>query len=114
MKDKPKRKRGGLFSPKKLSDEEDDEESDESDDEWEVERIVKHRIKRKNDWEFLIRWKGCTAKEDTWETEENLNCPDLLVKYLGEVADTTLKDKPAKKETNSKKLAARKKIKNRK
>lgn len=106
-KDKPKRKHN-LFARKKLSDDEDDEESDEN-TEWEVERIVKHRIKREEDWEFLIRWKGCTAKDDTWEAEENLNCPDLLSTYLAEVAGKD--NRPMKKQTdrNSKHLTARKK-----
>lgn len=109
-KEKPE-KRKYLFGRVKLSDEEDDEESDDGSNEWEVEEIVKHRIKKDENWEFLIRWKGCTAKDDTWETEENLNCSDLLLKYLAEVADTRGKDAPAKKKTSKQRVVGKKKRK---
>lgn len=81
--EKPKKRRN-LFDPKKLSDEEDD--SDEN-TEWEVARIVKHRTKKNESREFLIRWKGYTSEDDTWEAEENLNCPELIREYLIEVED---------------------------
>jgi len=28
---------------------------------------------------YLVRWKGCTAEEDTWESRENLKNPMKLV-----------------------------------
>lgn len=31
---------------------------------------------------FLVRWKGFTSKDDTWENESNLMCPSILSKYL--------------------------------
>ena len=31
---------------------------------------------------FLIRWKGCTSKDDTWEPEDNLDCEDLIEKFM--------------------------------
>lgn len=39
---------------------------------WEVHSIVGHRIRNNID-EFLIRWKGCSKKHDTWEPRCNLN-----------------------------------------
>ena len=50
----------------------------EEEEEWEVERILnKRKVRGKN--KFLVRWKGFTAKGDTWESKENLeNIGDLL------------------------------------
>lgn len=32
--------------------------------------------------EFLVRWVGCRPDEDTWEPEDNLDCPELVEKFL--------------------------------
>merc|ERR1719216_247014 len=32
--------------------------------------------------EFLVRWKHCGPDDDTWEPEENLNCPELIEKFM--------------------------------
>lgn len=32
--------------------------------------------------EFLIRWKGFSSADDTWEPEKNLNCPELINKFM--------------------------------
>ena len=31
---------------------------------------------------FLVRWKFCGPDDDTWEPEENLNCPELIEKFM--------------------------------
>jgi len=47
-------------------------------DQYEVERIVAHR-RRGRGMEYLIRWKGYDAFEDTWEPERNLDgCREIL------------------------------------
>ena len=37
------------------------------DDEWEVEEVVKHRRTRDGRLEFLVKWQGVDAAENTWE-----------------------------------------------
>lgn len=49
---------------------------------WEVRKIVDVQFLKNNKREFLIRWMGCTADDDTWEPEENLQCPDLIDKFM--------------------------------
>lgn len=31
--------------------------------------------------EYLIRWKGCSPDEGSWEPEENLDCSELIRAY---------------------------------
>ena len=37
--------------------------------------------------EYLVRWKGYTAAEDTWETEENVRELDALKEFLSRYPD---------------------------
>ncbi|XP_031635904.1 M-phase phosphoprotein 8-like [Contarinia nasturtii] len=70
-------------SRKSLSDDENNDEEDDGEDkkEWEVEKIINFR-KRAGKKEYLIRWKGCKASEDTWEPENGINCPNLITAFL--------------------------------
>lgn len=84
---------------KKHSDTEDENDEDDEDDtnddyddedngtgteekEWEVEKVVNQRKGKGGKKEFLIRWKGCKASDDTWEPEDGINCPDLIAAFL--------------------------------
>ena len=50
-------------------------------EEYEVEAVLRHRGKPSRHT-FLIRWKGYSATEDTWEPERNLsNAQPLLSEY---------------------------------
>lgn len=49
--------------------------------EFEVEKIVEQRV-FDDQKEYKIRWKGCSAKDDSWEHEDNISCPDILAAFL--------------------------------
>lgn len=50
---------------------------------WEVETILDSRTSRYGTPEYLIRWKGYSAANDSWESEENLSL-ELLKEFRGE------------------------------
>ena len=53
----------------------------EGEEEYKVEKIINKR-KRYGKWEYLVRWKGYTAEEDSWEREANLkNVREVVEKY---------------------------------
>ncbi|CAF3372017.1 unnamed protein product [Rotaria sp. Silwood1] len=49
-------------------------------EEFVVERIVSHRF-RNGRKEYLLQWKGYSEEENTWEPQQNLDCPDLIEQY---------------------------------
>jgi len=50
-------------------------------EEWEVEKIMNKRKVRGRE-KHLVRWKGCMAEEDTWESRENLkNAMELVEEF---------------------------------
>lgn len=55
-------------------------ESD-NDDVYDVEKLLNDKQKGKKRY-FLVRWKGYDDKHDSWESESNLNCPNILEDYL--------------------------------
>ena len=56
---------------------------EEKKEEWEVEEIMSHKgsIKGRNK-QYLVRWKGYTEEDDTWEKLEDLiHCAELIQTY---------------------------------
>ncbi|MFH4983242.1 hypothetical protein AB6A40_009951 [Gnathostoma spinigerum] len=49
-------------------------------EEYIVEKIVNKR-ERDGQTEYCVKWRGLPSSENTWEPEQNLNCPDLLAEY---------------------------------
>ena len=48
-------------------------------EEFEVERILNHR-KRARKWEYLVKWKGYGAHENSWEPESHMEHSEELLK----------------------------------
>lgn len=66
-------------------DDNDDEEAEGDEEEYEVKDIVGHKTERGVSY-FLIRWKGYTKADDTWEPEDTLNCPEIIERYKKKVS----------------------------
>ncbi|KAL1448798.1 hypothetical protein WDU94_000058 [Cyamophila willieti] len=95
-----KKKSASKKSKKEESDDEDDGE--ETTEEYEVERIIDVHYGKNGKKEYLVRWKGFSKKDDTWEPEAHLTCPDLIKQFndkLGKiksVSEKSLRAAPAK------------------
>ena len=53
----------------------------ENDEEYSVEKIVDKRLSSDGDIEYLLKWKGFSAKYNTWEPKENLFCDDIIENF---------------------------------
>ena len=51
------------------------------DQEYEVEEILDKRTDRYGKIEYLIRWQGYSACDDSWEPISNLNCSKLIKEF---------------------------------
>jgi hypothetical protein len=50
---------------------------------WQVDKILDDRISEEDGGvEYLVKWKGFTAKEATWEPEININEENIIRKYM--------------------------------
>jgi hypothetical protein len=60
-----------------------DEKMEKETGEYEVERIINHKIERGMTL-WLVRWKGYTEDDDTWEPDGNLeNAREAIMEYEG-------------------------------
>ncbi|XP_063535229.1 heterochromatin protein 1-like [Cydia strobilella] len=74
-------------SPKKAKRAKTEWDSENADEnaEYEVDRILEVHHGKNGKREFLIHWKGWSNKFDSWEPENNLNCTDLINKFMEKV-----------------------------
>jgi hypothetical protein len=59
-----------------------EEPDDDGGEEHTVERVLADRVGRGGTIEYQVRWKGCSADEDTWEPDSNLRSNAQLAAYM--------------------------------
>merc|ERR1712149_69339 len=63
---------------KPKDDETDAATGEEEEEEYVVEKIVDSRKGKSGKREYLLKWRGYPDSENTWEPQENLDCPEMI------------------------------------
>uniref|UniRef100_A0A183BLI8 Chromo domain-containing protein n=1 Tax=Globodera pallida TaxID=36090 RepID=A0A183BLI8_GLOPA len=85
----------------------DDSSGAEGGDTYQVEKVLKKRVIKGGKVEYYIKWKGYEGNNDnTWEPEENCDCPDLIRQYEEMAKQTEEKKKQRTSTAEAKKRKA--------